>query len=75
MDTRPDPSEIINNYHKLREPTPKLCSSCHAGEMKKQGVRTSASVNYMVWRCPKCSHEDLEFIGLDKEAKYLITDE
>lgn len=67
-----DPEDIINQYHKKKEAMPKLCKKCGKGEMKNTGVRTSASVNYVVWKCKNCSNEELEFAGLDENANSVI---
>lgn len=72
MDKRPDPNEIIEKYHHKETAKPRLCKECGKGEMKKVGVRTSASVNYMVWKCSKCDKEELEFTGLDEAATKLV---
>ena len=37
--------------------------------MKATGIRTSASVEYVVWKCLKCTEEELAFRGLGSEAK------
>jgi RNase P subunit RPR2 len=71
-DTRMNPEEIIQEYHKKPEPQQKLCKKCNRSEMKNTGIRTSASVNYIVWKCPKCNNEELVFQGLDKNAEQII---
>lgn len=71
MSAEIDPNDIIENYHKAKEPSPRLCRKCR-GELKRKGVRTSASVNYTVWICKKCDAEELEFQGLDKDAEQAI---
>ena len=72
FDSRPEPSEIIEHYHKKKTAQPKICKKCGVGELKKTGKRTSASVNYDVWKCTKCGNEDLEFVGLDEDAKKVL---
>lgn len=67
-----DPSEIIEDYHRKKQKPPRMCKNCGQEEMKKVGVRMSASVNYMVWRCKRCNNEDLEFVGLSDEAKNVL---
>ncbi len=66
-----DPSEIIEEYHNKKK-QPRLCKHCGRSEMRNIGVRTSASVNYNVWKCQGCEKEDLELIGLSEDAKNVI---
>lgn len=64
------PEEIIKHHlkkQKKKEREVKLCEKCK-GEMTKQGIRTSGNVNYMIWRCSKCSREVAEFSGLEKDS-------
>ena len=72
FDDRPEPSEIIEQFHKRKTLQPKICKKCGVGEMKQTGKRTSASVNYNVWTCKKCGDENLEFLGLDDDAKKVL---
>jgi ribosomal protein L37AE/L43A len=65
-----DPEEIINmhlNKQKKKELNIRICGKCK-GEMIDQGIRTSGNVNYHIWECSKCSHEDAELEGLQKES-------
>ena len=72
LDSRPEPSEIIEQYHKKKTLPPRICKKCGVGELKRTGRRTSASVNYTVWKCGRCGNEDLEFVGLDEDAKKVL---
>ena len=67
-----DPQDIIEEYHQKRKEAPKICKRCGKDEMKKEGKRMSASVNYMVWRCKTCGNEDMEFMGLSEDTKELF---
>ena len=65
-----EPQEIIKKHlkdQKKKERDVKICEKCR-GEMTKQGIRTSGNVNYMIWRCNKCSNEIAEFSGLEKDS-------
>ncbi|MFP4117429.1 MAG: hypothetical protein ACLFTR_00745 [Candidatus Woesearchaeota archaeon] len=72
MDGSLDPKDIIEDYHKKKKEAPRLCKKCGKSEMKKIGVRMSASVNYMVWRCEGCGAETLEFVGLSDDAEKMF---
>ena len=64
-----DPKEIIERYHRKSQDSPKMCKKCSKGEMIDSGVRTSASVNYTVWKCNSCENEDLKFLGLANDIQ------
>ena len=72
IDSRPDPSDIIEQYNKRKVIQPVFCQNCGVGEMKRTGKRTSASVNYIVWNCNRCNFEKLEFSGLDSDAERVL---
>jgi superfamily II helicase len=47
----------INPFEKKEEP-PRICRKCVL-EMKEQGVRESSGTKYLVFKCEKCSKEEL----------------
>lgn len=69
-----DPKEIINfhlNRQKDKEKKEeneevKLCPKCKS-EMVKGSIRTSGNVNYQMWSCSKCSHEEADLVSLNDD--------
>jgi hypothetical protein len=57
-----DVDELVEGHKRIVNGPVKICQKC-AVEMKRTGVRMSMSINYQVYRCPKCNKEELVYKG------------